>query len=105
MPNAHSTKSTPTMPRQRNLQRDADIPFRVGHHFASDLVTFGRSNGVRPTQIPYGAAQEIDAKAAGILASGKPNCRSAKQLSAGPSPPKTWFDPALASAGRNPRRY
>jgi argininosuccinate lyase len=46
------------------LQRDADIPFRVGHHFASDLVTFGRNNGLRPTQIPYVAAQEIYAKAA-----------------------------------------
>jgi argininosuccinate lyase len=46
------------------LQRDADVPFRVGHHFASDLVTYGRSNGFRPTQIPYVAAQEIYAKAA-----------------------------------------
>jgi len=46
------------------LQRDADVPFRVGHHFASDLVTFGRSNGFRPTQIPYVAAQEIYANAA-----------------------------------------
>jgi argininosuccinate lyase len=46
------------------LQRDADVPFRVGHHFASDLVTYGRSNSLRPTQIPFAAAQEIYAKAA-----------------------------------------
>jgi argininosuccinate lyase len=46
------------------LQRDADVPFRVGHHFASDLVTYGRSNILRPTQIPFAAAQEIYAKAA-----------------------------------------
>jgi len=46
------------------LQRDADVPFRVGHHFASDLVTYGRSNGLRPTQIPFPAAQEIYGKAA-----------------------------------------
>ena len=46
------------------LQRDADVPFRVGHHFASDLVTYGRSHGLRPSQIPFPAAQEIFAKAA-----------------------------------------
>jgi argininosuccinate lyase len=46
------------------LQRDANVPFRVGHHFASDLVTYGRSNSLRPTQIPFAAAQEIYTKAA-----------------------------------------
>jgi argininosuccinate lyase len=46
------------------LQRDADVPFRVGHHFASDLVTYGRGHGLRPSQIPFAVAQEIYAKAA-----------------------------------------
>lgn len=46
------------------LQRDADVPFRIGHHFASDLVTYGRSKGLRPTEITYAAAQEIYTKAA-----------------------------------------
>jgi argininosuccinate lyase len=46
------------------LQRDADVPFRVGHHFASDLVTFGRTNGLRPSQIPYSAAQDLYGRAA-----------------------------------------
>lgn len=46
------------------LQRNANVPFRVGHHFASDLVTYGRTNGLRPAGITYAAAQDIYEKAA-----------------------------------------
>lgn len=46
------------------LQREADIPFRVGHHFASELVNFGRGHDLRPIDIGYADAQRIYADAA-----------------------------------------
>jgi argininosuccinate lyase len=41
------------------LLRESDVPFRIGHHFASELTTYGRSHGLVPKDIPYQEAVRI----------------------------------------------
>lgn len=36
-----------------------DVPFRVGHHFVSEMVTYARRNNIRPSDFPYEQAQNI----------------------------------------------
>ncbi len=45
------------------LQREANVPFRVGHHFASLMVSYGRSNGIVPAVFPFDKAKELFMKA------------------------------------------
>ena len=41
------------------LQRQYQVPFRVGHGFASSIVTFARANGLKPKDFPYAKALEL----------------------------------------------
>lgn len=42
-----------------SLMREYKLPFRVGHHFASMLVSTARAHGWGPLQFPYAQAQQI----------------------------------------------
>ncbi len=41
------------------LQRVNQIPFRVGHHFASEVVTRAKAKNLKPAQFPYADAVQI----------------------------------------------
>jgi len=41
------------------LAQQADVPFRAGHHFASQLTDYGRGNGIKLRDIPYAEAARI----------------------------------------------
>jgi len=41
------------------LMQKADVPFRIGHHFASALTDYGRGNGLKLHDIPFAEAARI----------------------------------------------
>jgi argininosuccinate lyase len=53
---------TTSMELAEALQMEHRVPFRVGHGFASSIVTYARANGLRPKQFPYAKAQELYAE-------------------------------------------
>lgn len=54
----HADYSTTTEIADALMQR-ADVPFRIGHHFASQLTDYGRANSLRLLEIPYAEAARI----------------------------------------------
>ncbi|MEG1832521.1 MAG: argininosuccinate lyase [Burkholderiaceae bacterium] len=45
------------------LMRKYQVPFRVGHHFASEIVSFARAKNIKPLDFPYAEAVRIYAEA------------------------------------------
>jgi len=64
------------------LMRKYKLPFRIGHHFASEVVTFAKNNNIKPLDFPYTDAQRIyreavkDYKQAGELPMSEEEFRS-----------------------------
>ena len=50
---------TTTMALAEALQRQFGIPFRIGHTFASQIVTYARARDLLPDNFPFEAAKEI----------------------------------------------
>lgn len=44
------------------LMRQYKLPFRVGHHFASEVVEYAKAKDIRPLAFPYAQAQRIYAE-------------------------------------------
>ena len=44
------------------LMREHRLPFRVGHHFASEVVEYAKAKDIRPLAFPYAEAQRIYAE-------------------------------------------
>jgi len=41
------------------LMRKYKLPFRVGHHFASEVVSYAKANNIKPLDFPYDRARRI----------------------------------------------
>ncbi|MFC7206818.1 argininosuccinate lyase [Comamonas endophytica] len=41
------------------LMREHRLPFRVGHHFASEMVSFAKDRNIKPSDFPYAEAQRL----------------------------------------------
>jgi argininosuccinate lyase len=50
--------------------RKYKLPFRVGHHFASELVDYAKANNIKPSAFPYAEARRIYAAAVEGYATG-----------------------------------
>jgi argininosuccinate lyase len=46
------------------LQREAKVPFRVGHEFSSAVVDYGKAHHLRPAEFPFEVAQSLYAEVA-----------------------------------------
>jgi argininosuccinate lyase len=53
------------------LMRNYRLPFREGHHFASEIVDYAKAHNIRPSDFPYAEARRIYKEAARDEAGGE----------------------------------
>jgi argininosuccinate lyase len=53
------------------LMREYKLPFREGHHFASEIVDYAKAHNIRPSDFPYAEAQRIYKEATKGYATGE----------------------------------
>ncbi|MDW4809909.1 hypothetical protein NQ359_23790, partial [Escherichia coli] len=55
---------TTSMELADTLQRVHQVPFRIGHSFASMIVSYAREHHIAPRDFPYAEAQRLYGEAA-----------------------------------------
>jgi argininosuccinate lyase len=53
------------------LMREYKLPFREGHHFASEIVDYAKAHNIRPSEFPYAEARRIYKEATKDYATGE----------------------------------
>lgn len=53
------------------LMREYKLPFREGHHFASEIVDYAKAHNIRPSDFPYAEARRIYKEATKDYATGE----------------------------------
>jgi len=75
------------------LMRKYKVPFRVGHHFASEVVEFARARDIKPLDFPYAEASRIYAESVS-------GSKYAAQLPMSESEFRSTLDPAAIVRNR-----
>ena len=62
------------------LMREHGLPFRVGHHVASQIVGFAKANNIKPSDFPYAEVKRIYAEVIKAeYPQGNPECPMSEQ--------------------------
>jgi argininosuccinate lyase len=84
------------------LQQRSNVPFRIGHQFASQLVTFGRAHHLRPIDLSYADAQRIYTESAATFGMQDATLPLSEQQFRNALSAKNMVDSAIVMGGPQP---
>jgi argininosuccinate lyase len=84
------------------LQQRSNVPFRIGHQFASQLVTFGRAHHLRPIDLSYADAQRIYTESAATFGMQDATLPLSEQQFRNALSAKNMVDSAIVLGGPQP---